>query len=287
MRLALLNMSGAASLSPEPPPRRPAASFPVCPYDCFAESTVGAIKGFAAGSVWGAYSLYQNIRSPPAARTAAPAFYPASRPFSSPIRASVDALLLSPRIQVSSSRTQRQRLRQHRHLLTCVCVLSVMQLVSPAFIYPVKFAALLSVYRFLCCAGCHLSTLSAHTQASPSPSLLSMLLTPTAAAALSGVVVSLPHLSPRITLAHAAGCAAIAATVTLGWEAGTAIETNWSRRRTWTLDGGAPADRGVQGLRGMHTMRAELSEPATAVAVHREKVAAADSRLRPTADEHG
>ena len=189
-----------------------------------------------------------------------------------------------------SCRSQPPHQRQPRQpALTALSVpsSSLLQLVSPAFIYPVKFAALLSVYRFLCCAGCHLSTLSAHTQPSLSPSLSSLLLTPTVAAALSGVVVSLPHLSPRVTLAHAVGCAAIAATVTLGSEAAMAVETHWSQRRSWSPERDAAAGGGTAyGLSSMHATRAELDQPAAAARLEKAP-STANPRLRPEGDEPG
>ena len=85
-----------------------------------------------------------------------------------------------------------------------LCLASLCQVVSPLLVYPVKFACLYSLYRFFSCSACHLS---------PSPpsssSLTSSVLHSTLCASLSGFVVSLPHLSPRLSLVHVVGCGGV------------------------------------------------------------------------------
>ena len=127
----------------------------MCPYSCIDEFTVGAFKGGFAGSLWGVYAFRQRWRQRATDPTALSSL---------PLRSSspVAAVLLSPRLRA----------------------------LSPLLIYPVKFAALVSLYRMLSCCGCYLSF--------PSPP--SPLLVPAISASLAGFVVSLPHLDARHSL---------------------------------------------------------------------------------------
>ena len=73
--------------------------------------------------------------------------------------------------------------------------------------YPVKFASLYALYRGFSCSACYLST-------EPSTALASLtanVLHSTVSASLAGFVVSLPHLSPRLSLMHVLGCGGLGA----------------------------------------------------------------------------
>ena len=59
-----LRPSDSSALPPSPPPSPPVISSLTCPYNCFDELHIGAFKGFFAGTLWGAYSLYRNLHTP-------------------------------------------------------------------------------------------------------------------------------------------------------------------------------------------------------------------------------
>ena len=89
-------------------------------------------------------------------------------------------------------------------MLSCC---AVCQLVSPVFVYPVKLACLYSLYRFFSCSACYLS--------STPPSLALNVVDSAVSASLAGFVVSLPHLSPRLSLMHVVGCGGVGAVASM------------------------------------------------------------------------
>ena len=145
--------------------------FFICPYSCFDESAVGAFKGGFAGCLWGVYTFRQRWQQ---CSTALTGMSPTPLRSSSPLA----ALLLSPRLR----------------------------LLSPLLIYPVKFAALVGLYRLLSCCGCHLSF--------PSPP--SPVVVPAVSASLAGFFVSLPHLDARRSFRSSAGCGLLGGLIGLG-----------------------------------------------------------------------